>query len=219
MPYVYRHIRLDTNQPFYIGIGTGRNYNRAFTIKSRNELWLNIIGKTEYLVEILFDEITWEEACKKEIEFIKIYGRRNNNTGYLANMTDGGEGVLGMVASIFTRNKLRMCRVGRKHTESSILKMKSRKPTEETKLKIAAASTGRKHSEETLSKLRGRKVSEEVKAIIGLKNSQRIRTEKEKENIRLSRLGNKNSVGRVLTKEHQEKMRLGRVQAALKQKK
>ena len=29
MAYVYRHVRVDKNQPFYIGIGTDNNYKRA----------------------------------------------------------------------------------------------------------------------------------------------------------------------------------------------
>lgn len=28
MAYLYRHIRLDKNEPFYIGIGSDSNYNR-----------------------------------------------------------------------------------------------------------------------------------------------------------------------------------------------
>ena len=30
MAYLYRHIRLDTNEIFYIGIGSDINYKRAF---------------------------------------------------------------------------------------------------------------------------------------------------------------------------------------------
>ena len=29
MAYVYRHIRLDKNEPFYIGIGSDKEYKRA----------------------------------------------------------------------------------------------------------------------------------------------------------------------------------------------
>jgi len=93
MAIVYRHIRLDKNEPFYIGIG--KNSNRAFIEHSRNDYWNAIVSKTKYEVQILFDDLSWEEACVKEKEFIKLYGRKNNNTGILSNMTDGGEGTLG----------------------------------------------------------------------------------------------------------------------------
>ena len=44
MPYVYRHIRLDKNQPFYIGIGKEDNgiFTRAYSHKNRNTYWNNI---------------------------------------------------------------------------------------------------------------------------------------------------------------------------------
>lgn len=96
MAYVYRHIRLDTNQPFYIGISSDDKYQRAYTKSRRNQHWRNIIQKTKYEVEILLDGLTWEEACKKEMEFIKLYGRTDIGTGVLCNKTDGGEGFLGV---------------------------------------------------------------------------------------------------------------------------
>ena len=84
---VYRHIRLDKNEVFYIGIG---NEKRPYTKKSRNKYWHNIVNKTEYRVDILFDDLSWEEACEKETEFIKLYGRKDLGKGTLVNMSDGG---------------------------------------------------------------------------------------------------------------------------------
>lgn len=45
MAYVYRHIRLDKNQPFYIGIGVdeGGNYKRAYNFIKRNNYWKNVV--------------------------------------------------------------------------------------------------------------------------------------------------------------------------------
>lgn len=43
MAYVYRRIRLDKNEPFYIGIGTDtKNYKRANVRSLRNRVWKNI---------------------------------------------------------------------------------------------------------------------------------------------------------------------------------
>jgi hypothetical protein len=97
MAYVYRHIRLDKNQPFYIGIGSDNKFKRAnATYKGdRNNIWYKIAAKSKYEVEILFNDLSWEQACEKEKEFIKLYGRKDLGTGVLANMTDGGEGVVG----------------------------------------------------------------------------------------------------------------------------
>ena len=99
MAYVYRHIRLDKNEVFYIGIGNdskGR-YFRANNIKGRSRIWKNITKKTSHIVEIIEDDITWEDACSKEKWWIKFYGRKNINEGPLCNLTDGGEGIVGLV--------------------------------------------------------------------------------------------------------------------------
>ncbi len=126
MAYLYRHIRLDKNIPFYIGIGSdnGGEYKRAHDtgLRNRNKYWNNIVGKTAYSIEIMLDNLTWEEACAKEIEFIALYGRRNDG-GILANLTLGGEGQLGMLkelngmygrkASIETRQKQSLRKKGK----------------------------------------------------------------------------------------------------------
>lgn len=99
MSYVYRHIRIDKNEPFYIGISSSNNnysYTRANTKMQRNEIWERIVAKTDYIVEILLDDISYEDAKIKEKEFIRLYGRIDNQTGILSNLTDGGDGTLGM---------------------------------------------------------------------------------------------------------------------------
>jgi len=94
--YLYRHTRLDTGLPFYIGIGSDEDghYKRAYNKDSRNKAWKRE-AKFGYEVEVMFDDIEWEYACKKEIEFIKLYGRQDIGTGILVNMTNGGDGALG----------------------------------------------------------------------------------------------------------------------------
>ena len=96
--YLYRHIRLDKNEPFYIGIGSDKpsqigTYKRAYNFKVRSNSWKTIGNFIPYRVEILLENMTWEQACEKEIEFIKLYGRRDKGLGPLTNLTDGGEGV------------------------------------------------------------------------------------------------------------------------------
>lgn len=97
MAYVYRHIRLDKNEPFYIGIAKDefKNCERARSKYYRNKYWHNIVNKTPYEVEIMLENLSWEEACEKEIEFIKLHGRVDLKTGSLVNMTDGGDGFKG----------------------------------------------------------------------------------------------------------------------------
>lgn len=95
MAYLYRHIRLDTNEPFYIGVGgllTDDGFYRAYKKTNRSVFWKNIVAKTSYKVEIMLNDISYEEAMQREKYFINLYGRRNINTGILVNLTDGGDG-------------------------------------------------------------------------------------------------------------------------------
>lgn len=117
MAYVYRHIRIDKNEPFYIGIGKIPNYKRAYLKSIRNVIWKQIANKTDYEVEILCDDLSWEDAIVKEREFINLYGRIDNNTGCLANMTDGGEGAFGKKCSNDTKVKISKKNLGKKHSE------------------------------------------------------------------------------------------------------
>ena len=119
---VYRHIRLDKNMPFYIGIG--KDINRPYNKKDRSNFWKSIIGKTEYIVEILFDNLTKEQVIEKEIEFIELYGRVDLKTGTLCNMTCGGEGtsVLNDDLEWLRRRKIKATLTGRKASEESKIK-------------------------------------------------------------------------------------------------
>ena len=130
--YIYRHIRLDTNQPFYIGIGTKKDkilyesiYLRAFLKHNRNKWWKNIISKTLYKVEILLESDNYQFIKEKEIEFIKLYGRKDLTTGILVNLTDGGDGSLNVKkAPMSTENRKQIS-----------LRNKNRKISEETRQK------------------------------------------------------------------------------------
>jgi len=151
MAYLYRHIRLDTNKPFYICIAKNddSSYSRAhYKYKSkRNKIWLDIINKTSYEVEILFEDLTWEQACQKEIEFITLYGRIDLKTGTLANMTKGGDGMVGVVRSEEYR-----LQVSERQKDGKAYWF-GKKLSKEHKEKIAAHLWGRKISEEHRKKL------------------------------------------------------------------
>jgi hypothetical protein len=108
--YLYRHIRLDTGEPFYIGIGTKNTldknsatisviYRRAFSKNDRSCFWKRVVAKTNYEVEILLESDDYEFIKQKEVEFIALYGRRNLEQGLLTNLTDGGGGSVGYVYS------------------------------------------------------------------------------------------------------------------------
>ena len=95
MAYLYRHIRLDKNEVFYIGIGTDEYFFRSKDTKRRNKHWQNIINITSWDYEILYIDNNISLIKEKEIEFIKLYGRKIDG-GTLCNLTMGGEGTLGL---------------------------------------------------------------------------------------------------------------------------
>jgi hypothetical protein len=117
MAYLYRHIRLDKNEPFYIGIGGDEEgkYERAYNKNHRTNYWKYIANKTKYRVEIILDDLNWSDACKKEIEFIRLYKRKDSKNGILVNMTDGGDGANGVIRSKETCLKISESHKGNKH--------------------------------------------------------------------------------------------------------
>jgi hypothetical protein len=184
MAYVYRHIRVDKNEPFYIGIGSDNSYKRANDKHGRNKIWNDIVTKSNYEVEILCDNISWEKALSKEIEFISIYGRIDKQNGTLSNLTDGGEGVLGIIHSEKTKKILSERFKGTKHTKEAIEKIREagkRPCSEETKQKISLANKGQIVSKEQLQKLR--------LANVGKKHTDAMR-----EKLRIANTGKKYSL-------------------------
>ncbi len=181
---VYRHIRLDKNEVFYIGIA--KHKNRPYESGNRRSLfWNKIVSKTKYEVEILFDNLSWEQTKAKEKEFINLYGRKDLGTGTLVNMTDGGDGALN--PSLSTRLKLAEIsrkKVWSKESREKLSKSKSgvnhhmyglrgdkspqygRKHTQETKDKLSKSRLGSVMDREVVNKiadkLRGRKRSPHI---------------------------------------------------------
>lgn len=168
MAIIYRHIRVDKNEPFYIG--KGKTKSRAFSNFGRSVYWNNIVSKTNYHVEIILDNLTMEEASVKEKEFIKLYGRIEFG-GTLCNLTDGGDGKEGFVCNSKTKEKISKSNFGKKHSEEFKKNIRNRlvgkSLSQETRLKMSKSRSGLKRSEETKRKIsdanKGKKISYESK--------------------------------------------------------
>lgn len=178
MAYVYRHIRLDKNEPFYIGIGSDSTYYRAKDKRSRNKYWKHITSNTNYEIEILFDNLSWDDAKIKEKEFISLYGRKDLKTGCLVNMTDGGDGTVNAIIKDYQRKAVAEANSKRVFTQ-------------EDRKKISERHKGRKHKEESKIKLSNSlKNSEKFKLACKL-NSERLKnfkhSEQSKTNMRNAR--------------------------------
>ena len=103
--YVYMYLRKIHNTPYYVG--KGKN-NRAFEKHGRI-----VVPKDSTKIHIIKENLSNEEANELEKALIAQYGRKDNNTGILRNLTDGGEGTSGIIPW----NK------GKNHSEESKMKM------------------------------------------------------------------------------------------------
>lgn len=124
--YVYAYLRED-NSPYYIGKGTK---DRAFKKQGHT-----VPLPPKDRIKIVSDNLTEEEAKTLEIDLIKQYGRKDLGTGILRNMTDGGEGSSGRVATKEMKEKLSKANFGKKQSE-------------ETKQKRANSLRGQRRTEE-----------------------------------------------------------------------
>lgn len=88
--YVYGHYKATTGEPFYIGKGTGK---RAWSKNGRNEYWNRVVNKHGYIVKILHENLSEEEAFNKEKELIKEIGLHK-----LVNIQEGGQGLTSISA-------------------------------------------------------------------------------------------------------------------------
>ena len=122
--YVYQYLRKD-GTPYYIGKGKG---DRMYTTHRV------AVPKDKSRIQVIYENLTNDEAIQIEIELIAKYGRKDLGTGILRNMTAGGEGSPGRIVkhSEETKAKISKAMIGIKRSE-------------ETKAKIAASRTGEKH--------------------------------------------------------------------------
>jgi hypothetical protein len=116
-------------------------------------MWKSIVAKNNgvFIPEIICYCDTEIEVNELEKQYIKHYGRRNLGLGTLCNLTDGGDGSVGIIATEETRRKLSIAFSGENHPNFG------KKLSKETCLK---KSESMKNSDKNL---RGKKLSEDWK--------------------------------------------------------
>ena len=169
MAVIYKHLK-PCGEVFYIGIG--QEEKRAKSKSDRNNYWHNVVNKYGYEVQILKSDLTWEDACELEKILISYYGRKDNNTGILSNMTNGGDGSKGFRHTKEFKEELKIRMTNRKISDKTRLKMSEsaknrpkRNYSEEHKLNISKGNKGKKRTKEQLIKLSKKVINTETNII------------------------------------------------------
>lgn len=135
--YVYFYLREDFT-PYYVGKGKNK---RAWTKREGIK-----IPKDKSKIILVKTELTEIQSFILERYYIRWFGRKDNGTGILRNMTDGAEGVSGSHV-----NK------GRKFSEEHKKKLSEkrfgRKLSEQHKEKLHSGRRGTKNSKEHIEKM------------------------------------------------------------------
>ena len=180
--YTYAHTKPD-GSIFYIGQGT-KSHNRAYHKSGRNKYWHNIVNKYGFDVQILAEWKTSQEAKDHEILLISCLKDMGIK---LVNLTDGGEGLSGVIFSDEHKQKLSQSRIGNQWA-------KGQKWSNESKMRISESNKRRKgiptgkaqfagkhhteaHKEYMRQKMKGRVFSEETR--LKMSTAQKLRFSKE----------------------------------------
>lgn len=146
--YVYQYLRED-GTPYYIGKGKDR---RAWVKQRAIPLPTDLSN-----IQIIKDCLTESEAFDLEAKLIIQYGRKDNNTGILRNLTDGGEGSRNVSNKVAWNKGLKQTS---EHKAKISASMKNHKRTKDHQDRInqglkgrKPSFLGRKHSDETKQKL------------------------------------------------------------------
>lgn len=129
-----------TKIPFYAGIGVKNRWKDHLKGSTNLAVAAKIVKlRDEGLIPLIcvWNLDDWELACLVEQELISKYGRKQNSSGSLYNLTDGGEGRFGSFPTSETKTKMSIAKLG-KLKSSETRKRMSKPKSPETILKMKA---------------------------------------------------------------------------------
>ena len=145
--YVYIYLK-DDGTPYYVGKGRDYRYHGPHGVE---------VPPRER-IHFLFEGLTDEWARFKEMEFIDMWGRLDDGTGFLENCTDGGDAPMGRPCSDYAKQ-----RASETHKGKIVSAETRRKQSEAAKRRGAnwtgptgkpSWNKGKKHTEEHRANLR-----------------------------------------------------------------
>jgi len=162
--YVYEHRQYDDpSKVFYVGKGFG---NRVMSI-DRNKYWIRVASKHGIIFEIIASGLTEDQAFCFEEYLIKQYKQDGHK---LTNLTDGGEGPVGLKWSRWSR--IKKSAIARKQFSNIEAR---RKASENTKKQFSDPEQRRKTSENTkkqFSDPEQRRIQSEIRKLWWVKRKQ-----------------------------------------------
>ena len=201
--------------PCYVGKGKGkrRQQHNAAALSGRhtNPILTAVIRKYGPLDFVpVLEGLTESEAFEAERALIAKHGRRNNRTGSLCNLTDGGEGASGLVISSEARAKMRAAKIGKKLTAEHVAKvsaqLKGRKLSAEKRHAMKLVQHARLWTDEERARTsavhKGKVVSEATRKRISAAQKARWQASPDLERMHKMQQAN---VGRKATPEHKAK--------------
>lgn len=213
-------------EPFYIGKGKNNRYKCHLYKKNlkhkniKNSTIKKILSYNNNPISIIiYNNLSEIDAFKYEIEIIKHFGRKQINSGLLSNMTDGGDGASGTKMSPETKLKLKECGKNNGYKGKTRIEIFGKEKADEiTKYhidrisgktynevygEIIANTIKEKQSKSQKGKI---KITDEGKKKLHDINIGKKLTEKTKEKISKSLIGNKRHLGKKHTNETKIKM-------------
>ena len=208
--FIYALKNADTNEIRYVGktIDVTNRYKSHCRSKtnSKTSCWIRSLQNKPEI--IILEEVTpfgnWQEAEQFWIAYFKSLGAR------LTNLTEGGEGCVGIVFSEESIDKIKQSLKGNNRALGNKLSNETRKRmsearkgsknhnfgkslSEKQRKQISIAQTGRKHSEEQrlkqIERQTGRTHSPETKAKIGAKHKGKVVSQEQKDKQSLAMKG------------------------------
>jgi hypothetical protein len=150
MYYVYAYLR-NNGTPYYIGKGKGGRLKQKHT---------SVKVPDSSKIAVLENNLSEIGALALERRMIRWYGRKDNGSGILRNLTDGGEGISGFVVSDKTKEKISKAKLGKPSNRKGVVL------SEGQKKKISESNKGKSRKGTAKTENTKREIQQKMKSLV-----------------------------------------------------